>query len=293
MSFTRILSSAISRQKQISVCLLPRLFTTSTRQFTDPLTICSQDNGIRRIVLNNPKKRNALSLAMLEAIRSDLLHDLQGISVIVLSANGPVFSSGHDLKELMEDQGTEYHTKVFHTCSQVMSLIQDLPIPVVAQVNGLATAAGCQLVASCDVAVASDKSQFATPGVNIGLFCSTPGVALARAVPRKVAMEMLLTGRPITAGEALRHGLVSRVVPEDQLENEVNRISSKIAEVSRPVVAMGKACFYSQVAQTRDQAYKYAENVMIENLKMEDGKEGIKAFVEKRKPVWTHKGDCQ
>ncbi|XP_001624377.2 enoyl-CoA hydratase domain-containing protein 3, mitochondrial [Nematostella vectensis] len=293
MSLTRILSSAISRQKQISVCLLPRLFTTSTRQFTDPLTICSQDNGIRRIVLNNPKKRNALSLAMLEAIRSDLLHDLQGISVIVLSANGPVFSSGHDLKELMEDQGTEYHTKVFHTCSQVMSLIQDLPIPVVAQVNGLATAAGCQLVASCDVAVASDKSQFATPGVNIGLFCSTPGVALARAVPRKVAMEMLLTGRPITAEEALRHGLVSRVVPEDQLENEVNRISSKIAEVSRPVVAMGKACFYSQVAKTRDQAYKYAENVMIENLKMEDGKEGIKAFVEKRKPVWTHKGDCQ
>ncbi|KAK3750358.1 hypothetical protein QZH41_010281 [Actinostola sp. cb2023] len=173
-----------------------------------------------------------------------------------------------------------------------MSLIQDNPYPVIAQINGIATAAGCQLVASCDLAVASEKSQFATPGVNIGLFCSTPGVALARAVPRKVAMEMLLTGHPISSQEALKHGLLSKVVSEESLEDEVNKLAAKICSTSQPVIAMGKACFYFQVAKSRDEAYSHAESVMVENLQTPDGQEGIKAFLEKRKPVWSHQTDC-
>lgn len=158
--------------------------------------------------------------------------------------------------------------------------------------SGLATAAGCQLVASCDIAVASTKSQFATPGVNIGLFCSTPGVALARAVPRKIALEMLFTGNPITAEEALKHGLLSKAVPEEKLEEEVNLIAEKIVSLSQPVVAMGKSCFYSHVTNTRDQAYVVAESAMVENLELYDGQEGINAFIEKRKPTWKNISDC-
>lgn len=260
----------------------------------EDLTLCSQENGIRRIVLNNPRRRNALSLAMLDAIKSNLLHNIDcDLRVIVLSAIGGVFSSGHDLKELTEEQGKDYHGKVFHRCTEVMTLLQDLPVPVIAQVNGLATAAGCQLVASCDIAVASTNSQFATPGVNVGLFCSTPGVALARAVPRKIALEMLLTGNPITATEAVRHGLLSKAVPEEKLEEEVNSIAEKIASLSQPVVAMGKACFYSQVTKPRDQAYVEAESIMVENLELHDGQEGINAFLQKRNPSWTNTTDCR
>ncbi|RMX48091.1 hypothetical protein pdam_00002651 [Pocillopora damicornis] len=255
----------------------------------ESLTICSQEDGIRRIVLNNPKRRNALSLKMLDTIKSNLLQNVDsGLRVIVLSANGGVFSSGHDLKELTEEEGTDHHAQIFHRCTEVMTLVQDISVPVIAQVNGLATAAGCQLVASCDIAVASSNSQFATPGVNIGLFCSTPGVALARAVPRKVALEMLFTGNPISADDALKSGLLSKVVPEEKLEEEVNAIATKIASLSQPVVAMGKSCFYSQTMRGRDQAYEEAEAVMVENLKLRDGQEGIKAFLQKKKPSWTH-----
>uniref|UniRef100_A0A3P9HCT6 Enoyl-CoA hydratase domain-containing protein 3, mitochondrial n=1 Tax=Oryzias latipes TaxID=8090 RepID=A0A3P9HCT6_ORYLA len=245
----------------------------------------------RRIILNNPKKRNALSLSMLESLRENILTDVDGedLRVIVISAEGPVFSSGHDLKELTSRQGREYHTKVFHTCSEVMTLIQDVPVPVIAMVNGVATAAGCQLVASCDIAVATDKSSFATPGVNIGLFCSTPAVAIGRAVPRKVAMEMLFTGSPISAQEALLHGLISKVVPEERLEEETLAIAQRVCRASRPVVALGKATFQRQMAQGRDAAYATASKVMVDNLALRDGQEGIRAFLEKRKPVWSHK----
>ncbi|XP_031550888.1 enoyl-CoA hydratase domain-containing protein 3, mitochondrial-like [Actinia tenebrosa] len=290
----RYLNRLHFNQCQISTVFLSRSFSRSpVSRKEDSLTVCNQDKGIRRIILNNPKKRNALSLDMLNAIKANLLHNLDNeLRVIILSANGPVFSSGHDLKELSEERSTEYHQQVFHRCTEVMTLIQDIPYPVIAQVNGLATAAGCQLVASCDIAVASEKSQFATPGVNIGLFCSTPGVALSRAVPRKVAMEMLLTGHPISSQEALIHGLLSKVVAEDSLGDEVNKIATKICETSQPVVAIGKGCFYSQVAMNRDDAYSQAGAVMVENLKLSDGKEGIKAFLEKRKPIWSHKTDC-
>uniref|UniRef100_A0A2K5EJV1 Enoyl-CoA hydratase domain-containing protein 3, mitochondrial n=1 Tax=Aotus nancymaae TaxID=37293 RepID=A0A2K5EJV1_AOTNA len=251
------------------------------RRESDPRpTSARQLDGIRNIVLSNPKKRNALSLAMLKSLRSDILHDAESndLKVIIIS----------DLKELTEEQGRDYHAEVFQTCAEVMMLIRNHPVPVIAMVNGLATAAGCQLVASCDIAVASDKSSFTTPGVNIGLFCSTPGVALARAVPRKVALEMLFTGEPISAQEALLHGLLSKVVPEAQLQEETMRIARKIASLSRPVVSLGKATFYKQLPQDLEMAYYLTSQAMVDNLALRDGQEGITAFLQKRKPVWSH-----
>ncbi|XP_058537908.1 enoyl-CoA hydratase domain-containing protein 3, mitochondrial isoform X3 [Neofelis nebulosa] len=252
-------------------------------------TSARQREGIRNIVLSDPKKRNALSLAMLKSLQSDLLHEAESkdLKVIIISAEGPVFSSGHDLKELTDEQSPDYHAEVFQTCSEVMMLIQNHPVPVIAMVNGLATAAGCQLVASCDIAVASDKSSFATPGVNIGLFCSTPAVALGRTVPRKVALEMLFTGEPISAQEALLHGLLSKVVPEEQLEEETMRIAKKIASLSRPVVSLGKATFYKQLPQDLRTAYYLTSQTMVDNVALRDGQEGIKAFIQKRKPIWS------
>ncbi|XP_055045699.2 enoyl-CoA hydratase domain-containing protein 3, mitochondrial [Misgurnus anguillicaudatus] len=269
---------------------LCRVWTRNVKSESSSLTLRQQQNGIRRIILNNPKKRNALSLPMLESLRENILIDSESedLRVIIISAQGPVFSSGHDLKELTSTQGQEYHSKVFHTCTEVMNLIQDIPVPVIAMVNGVATAAGCQLVASCDIAVATDKSTFATPGVNVGLFCSTPGVALGRAVPRKVAMEMLFTGRPISAHDALLHGLISKVVREERLEEETLAVARRVCESSRPVVALGKAAFYKQMSQGRDAAYASACAAMLENLTLRDGQEGIRAFLEKRHPVWSN-----
>ncbi|KAJ8006911.1 hypothetical protein DPEC_G00112120 [Dallia pectoralis] len=253
----------------------------------------SSSTQSRRIILNNPKKRNALSLSMINSLRDDILADINNndLRVIIISAKGPVFSSGHDLKELTSAQGRDYHTKVFQACSEVMSLIQDIPVPVIAMVNGVATAAGCQLVASCDIAVVTEKSSFATPGVNVGLFCSTPAVAIGRAVPKKVAMEMLFTGNPISAQDALLHGLVSKVVSEERLEDETLAIAQRICQASRPVVALGKATFHRQMAQGRDAAYATASSVMVDNLALRDGQEGVRAFIEKRKPVWTNSAE--
>ncbi|KAM4711494.1 enoyl-CoA hydratase domain-containing protein 3, mitochondrial [Anableps anableps] len=280
--------SVFQLSRRTPLLSVPRCYSQSE---PEPLTLREQNHGIRRIILNNPKKRNALSLSMLETLRENILTDADGeeLRVIIISARGPVFSSGHDLKELTSARGREYHTKVFQTCSEVMTLIQDLPVPVIAMVNGVATAAGCQLVASCDIAVATEKSTFATPGVNVGLFCSTPAVAIGRAVPRKVAMEMLLTGTPISARDALLHGLISKVVPEERLEEETLAIAQRVCQSSRPVVALGKATFQRQMAQGRDAAYATASKVMVDNLALRDGQEGIQAFIEKRKPVWSHK----
>ncbi|XP_068558663.1 enoyl-CoA hydratase domain-containing protein 3, mitochondrial [Cebidichthys violaceus] len=277
---------------QLSGTLTP---LTGTRFYSatepEPLTVRQQNNGIRRIILNNPKKRNALSLSMLESLRENILTDVDSdhLRVVIISARGPVFSSGHDLKELMSAQGTHTHTHINNCVTlvlQVMTLIQDIPVPVIAMVDGVATAAGCQLVA-----VATEKSTFATPGVNVGLFCSTPAVAIGRAVPRKVAMEMLLTGAPISARDALLHGLISRVVPEERLEEETLAIAQRVCQASRPVVALGKATFQRQMAQGRDAAYATASKVMVDNLALRDGQEGIRAFIEKRKPVWSNKAE--
>ncbi|XP_034382133.1 enoyl-CoA hydratase domain-containing protein 3, mitochondrial [Cyclopterus lumpus] len=287
-----LLRGAVGASLRLSGTSTPLAAATRfcSRAEPEPLTVRRQSHGIRRIILNNPKKRNALSLSMLESLRENIMADVDSddLRVVIISARGPVFSSGHDLKELTSAQGREYHTKVFHTCAEVMTLIQDIPVPVIAMVNGVATAAGCQLVASCDVAVATETSTFATPGVNVGLFCSTPAVAIGRAVPRKVAMEMLITGTPISAHNALLHGLISRVVPEERLEEETLAIARRVCRASRPVVALGKATFQRQMAQGRDAAYATASKVMVDNLALRDGQEGIRAFIEKRQPVWSN-----
>ncbi|TRY89697.1 hypothetical protein DNTS_025195 [Danionella cerebrum] len=206
----------------------------------------------------------------------------------VSAAIGPVFSSGHDLKELTSAQGRDFHNKVFQTCSELMLLIQDLPVPVMAMVNGAAAAAGCQLVASCDIAVASESSRFAAPGVNVGLFCSTPGVAIGRAVPRKAALELLLTGRWFSSEEALRLGLLSAVVPAERLEEEVLGIAHRLCQSSRSVLALGKAEFHKQMGLSTSEAYSSATTAMLENLTLRDGQEGIRAFLEKRRPMWSN-----
>ncbi|XP_072003471.1 enoyl-CoA hydratase domain-containing protein 3, mitochondrial isoform X2 [Engystomops pustulosus] len=256
-----------------------------------PSTCRTRGSGTsRKITLNNPQKRNALSLTMIQSLQKDILHEVDdtNLRVIVIAANGPVFSSGHNLKEFTAAHGKAYHADVFNACVKLMTTIQTIPVPVIAQVNGLATAAGCQLVASCDIAIASDKSKFATPGVNVGLFCSTPAVALARAVPKKVALEMLFTGEPISAHEALMHGLVSKVVHEENLEEETMKIAQKICQTSRTVVALGKATFYKQISQSLEEAYRLTSQVMLQNLMLRDGQEGIEAFTQKRKPIWTN-----
>ncbi|EGV95420.1 Enoyl-CoA hydratase domain-containing protein 3, mitochondrial [Cricetulus griseus] len=258
-------------------------------------TSMRQQDGIRNIVLSNPKKRNALSLAMLKSLRSDILHEAESkdLKVIIIADADELV---HEKCALWGQSCNMAGTRLFTLHGnemgvfvlQVMMLIRNHPVPIIAMVNGLATAAGCQLVASCDIAVASDKSSFATPGVNVGLFCSTPAVALGRAVPRKVALEMLFTGEPISAQEAVRHGLISKVVPEEQLEEETVRIAKKIASLSRPVVALGKATFYKQLPQDLRTAYYLASQAMVDNLALQDGQEGIEAFIQKRKPIWSH-----
>ena len=245
-------------------------------------------DGVAVLTLNNPEKRNALSTEVLSRLK-ELLGSIEAdreVRVVVLRAGRPVFSSGHDLRELLSNDD-EGNTVVFALCTEVMEAVRLLPQPVIAQVEGLATAAGCQLVASCDMAVASEDATFATPGVQIGLFCTTPGVALVRAVSPKKAMEMLLTGTPITAQDALAHGLVSRVVPADRLEEETMRLARQVASASTYAVGLGKRAFYRQLEMDRPAAYELAQRVMVENLRADDAKEGIDAFLTKRAPTWS------
>ena len=247
------------------------------------------EEGIAVLTLNNPRRRNVLSTRTLDLLYRYLTEagEDSGVRVIVIRSTGPVFSSGHDLNELVgEDR--ESFAGVFADCTQVMELIRLLPKPVIAQVQGLATAAGCQLVATCDLAVAADTAQFATPGVQIGLFCTTPGVAVARAVMPKKAMEMLLTGAPIPANEALEFGLINRVVAPDKLEEEVTALARQIARASSRTLALGKPAFYRQLDMDRPSAYQMAQQVMVDNLLEEDAQEGITAFLEKREPRWKN-----
>ena len=246
-------------------------------------------DGVAVLTLNNPGRRNALSTELLEALKSYLgaFEDDSDVRVVVLRSEGPVFSSGHDLNEMVERDEAAY-TAVFAVCTQVMEAIRLLPKPVIAQVQGLATAAGCQLVATCDLAVAAESASFATPGVQIGLFCTTPGVALARSVATtKKAMEMLLTGEPISSREALEIGLVNRVTPDAELEEQVMDLARQISSASSQTLAVGKPAFYQQIELDRPAAYDMAQKVMVDNLLKEDAKEGIAAFLEKREPNWN------
>jgi enoyl-CoA hydratase/carnithine racemase len=254
----------------------------------EPVLLREDGGGIASLTLNRPKARNALSLGLMGALQEalDAIREDTSVKVVILKGAGPAFCAGHDLKEMRAAPGREAAEEVFRTCARLMLTIARLPQPVIAQVHGIATAAGCQLVATCDLAICAEEARFATPGVQIGLFCSTPMVALSRAVSRKSAMEMLLVGEPIDAAEALRIGLVNRVVPSGNLDAAVEAMARRIASKARRVVAIGKEAFGRQIEMGLDEAYAYAAQVMTENMTMADAQEGIDAFLEKRPPVW-------
>ncbi len=267
---------------------------TTTAADTSALILLREDHkGVAVLTLNRPQARNALSEAMLEALGdafTAIAHE-RTVRAVVLAANGPAFSAGHDLKELNarrsdDDRGRAYFKHIMGLCSSLMQQIVALPQPVIAAVGATATAAGCQLIASCDLAIASHAAKFATPGVNIGLFCSTPMVALSRNVSRKHAMEMLLTGDLISAEDAARIGLVNRVVAAGHERAEALKLGQKIASKSNLTVRIGKQAFYRQAEMTLAHAYKYTSEVMVENMLARDAEEGIGAFIAKREPHW-------
>lgn len=251
------------------------------------------DDGILRLTLNDAGRRNALSEAMMVELGNAFTEagSDASVRVVILAADGPAFCAGHDLKEMTAgranpDRGKAYFTKVMTMCCGVMQAIVNCPKPVIAEVTGIATAAGCQLVASCDLAVAADTAQFSTPGVHIGLFCSTPMVALSRNVSNKHAMEMLLTGDMASAHRAAEIGLVNRTVAPDALREATMEMARKIASKSSMTLATGKRAFYSQREMKLPEAYDYAARVMVENMLAHDAEEGIGAFIEKRAPQW-------
>lgn len=245
--------------------------------------------GVTTLTLNRPQARNGLSMALLEALDQALSAIAQdpAVRVVVLAGAGPAFCAGHDLKELRASEyAPSFTEKLFTLCSKVMQAIVGLPQPVIARIHGVATAAGCQLVASCDLAIAADNSRFATPGVNIGLFCSTPMVALSRNMANKHAMQMLLVGDLVDAPTALRFGLVNQLVPEAELDAAVAELAAKLVSKSPLTLAIGKQAYYRQAEMPLAQAYAYAGQVMQQNLAARDAQEGISAFLDKRTPTW-------
>lgn len=252
--------------------------------------LLEHDGPVAVVTMNRPERRNALSLAhmreLIDVFRG--IGEQRGIGTVVLRGAGPAFCAGHDLGEMIDRELDDFR-ELFAVCAELMGTIQSIPQPVIAEVQGIATAAGCQLVATCDLAVAAEDSRFATPGVRIGLFCSTPMVALSRAVGRKKALEMLLTGVPVDAREALRSGLVNRVVPADRLRAETMELAVQVAAASHHVVGLGKRAFYEQIDMTQDAAYDYTREVMSQNAADADGQEGMCAFLQKRPPQWTER----
>ena len=261
-----------------------------------PILLRETLGSIAVLTLNRPASRNSLSEAMIGELHA-ALDDIRGdtsVRAVVIAANGPAFSAGHDMKELTArrsdaDRGRAYFAQMMNACSAMMQAVVHLPKPVVTAVQGIATAAGCQLVASCDLAVASEAATFATPGVDIGLFCSTPMVALSRNIPRKQAMEMLLTGEPIPAARARDIGLINRVVAAGTERDAAIALAQQVALKSAYTVKLGKAAFYRQAEMSLADAYRYAAEVMTENMMARDAEEGIGAFIEKREPKWQDK----
>lgn len=260
---------------------------------TAAILLREDQDGIATLTLNRPAARNSLSEDLIHALSAafDAIARDNSIRVVILSGNGPAFSAGHDLKEMTArrsdpDGGRAYFRQVMTICSEMMQKIVALPQPVIAVVSGIATAAGCQLVATCDLAIASNEAKFATPGVDIGLFCSTPMVALTRNIPRKNAMHMLLTGEPVPAAEAVRMGLINRAVPAGTEHDTALALARTIASKSTATVKIGKRAFYRQAELGLAQAYAYANEVMTENMMTHDANEGICAFIEKREPHW-------
>jgi len=254
---------------------------------SDPLLV-DRDGAVVTLTLNRPERRNALSMDLMleltERLRETAADDR--VRAVVLGAAGPVFCSGHDLREMRGREEADYE-RIFGTCSELMLTVHRIPQPVVARVQGMATAAGCQLVAACDLAVASETARFATPGVRLGLFCTTPMVEVARNVGRKRALELLLTGEPIDAATAADWGLVNRVVPAERLDEEAAALAARIAAASGLTLGIGKRAFYDNLEPGADAAYEHASAVMCANALARDAQEGIGAFLEKREPVWT------
>jgi enoyl-CoA hydratase/carnithine racemase len=264
---------------------------TTTAMVTNYQNILFDIEGqIAIVTLNRPQRRNALSLELMTEL-IDCLNEIgrdRTLRVVLLRAAGKVFSSGHDLSEMVGRNINEYR-QVFDVCTELMTKVQSIPQPVIAEVQGIATAAGCQLVATCDLAVASDQAAFATPGVKIGLFCTTPMVALSRAVGRKRALQMLLTGEMVSAVTAAEWGLINMIVPAEELAEQCRNLAARIAEASSLTVALGKQAFYTQIDLDQPKAYAYAKEVMSMNALAADAQEGISAFLEKRRACWTGK----
>lgn len=269
------------------------MLNTMNAPISEPVLLAERNGAVLRLTLNRPAARNALSSALMRLLLEALERSAtdEDLRAIVIASAGPVFCAGHDLKELSahraeRDHGREAFASLFTQCAKLMQAIIRHPRPVIAEVQGAAVAAGCQLVASCDLAVAASTARFATPGVQIGLFCSTPMVALTRNLPRKKAMEMLLTGDDMEAGEAARLGLVNRVVAPEKLTGETMALAQKIAAKPDVTVRTGKHAFYEQIEMPLESAYTYAARIMTENMMDEEAKEGISAFLEKRPPHW-------
>ncbi|EDW60689.2 enoyl-CoA hydratase domain-containing protein 3, mitochondrial [Drosophila virilis] len=245
--------------------------------------------GVRKITLCHPRTRNSLSMDMMCALHEALIADRENVELrcVVLTAEGKVWSAGHNLKELQPND-IQFRDSVFQKLTDIVLDIKKLPVPVIAKVNGYAAAAGCQLAASCDIIVASDKSMFSTPGAGVGVFCNTPGVAVGRVMSRPKSAYMLMTGLPLSSQEAYVAGLVTKVVPENELEKTIEEIVGAIREKSRAVIALGKEFYYQQLNMPLEDAYIKAKAKMNENLQLEDCKEGMSSFVEKRAPKWKH-----
>ena len=264
---------------------------TSVATQPDPLVIrqdSSDNSGVVTLTLNNPKQFNALSVALLTALQKELeeIKKDNSILVVVIAAEGKAFCAGHNLKEMRAHSDREFHQALFNQCSQMMLTLNRMPQVVIAKVQGIATAAGCQLVASCDLAVASRTAKFATSGINVGLFCSTPAVAVSRNLSPKLAFEMLITGEFIDAETAAAQGLINRVAEPEQLDNELQALIQAIISKSPVATATGKQMFYNQLSMSLPDAYDYASQVMVDNMMADDVAEGIDAFVEKRQAVW-------
>jgi enoyl-CoA hydratase/carnithine racemase len=254
--------------------------------------LLEKDGPLGWLTLNRPETRNALSLDMINAVRSaiDEVAKDRDTSILIIRANGQVFSSGHDVREMLRKHENLYELRrIFTDCNKMMLKLHELPQPVIAQVHGVATAAGCQLVAACDLAIAESGARFATPGVKIGLFCTTPMIPLVRVIGRRRAMDMLLSGRFVSAEEALQFGLINRIVPPERLAEETRNWALELAQASPFTLSLGKRAFYSQVDLDERDAYNYAREVIAMNCTAEDAFEGMSAFIEKRKPVWRDK----
>ena len=262
--------------------------TATTAENDGPMLLREATGGVAYLTLNRPRARNALSLEMLGEVNQtlDAIKEDQSVRAVVIAGNGPAFCAGHDIRQLRSNPKRTYYKETFAACARMMLGVMRLPQPVIARVQGIATAAGCQLVATCDLAVAAEDATFATPGVHIGLFCSTPMVALSRNVGRKEAMEMLVLGEPVNAARAKEIGLVNAVVHETKLDEKILEMTDKITSKSSLTIAIGKEAFYRQLENGVEDAYVYASEVMVQNMMAEDAEEGMSAFIDKRQPVW-------